>query len=131
MTALARSPFSARVWRRRATDPLGNTVLGDGVDVTVTADKASPYVKQVAADGATSLWRLGEKSGSTVYDWVGYDDQQAQAGVTRGTTGQTASRNRSKTRAPNSSASTGTRSSTPWKSDVKSRSAGSRKGAKP
>ena len=34
------------------------------------------------------------------------------------------SRNRSKTRAPNSSASTGTRSSTPWNSAVKSRSAG-------
>ncbi|WP_277959822.1 PKD domain-containing protein [Frigoribacterium faeni] len=85
------APGSTHSYRIRATDPLGNTVLGDGVDVTVTADKASPFVKQVAADGATSLWRLGEKSGSTVYDWVGYDDQQAQAGVTRGTTGQTAS----------------------------------------
>ena len=38
---------------------------------------------------------------------------------------------RSRTRAPNSSASTGTRSSTPWNSAVKSRSAGSRSGAKP
>ena len=44
---------------------------------------------------------------------------------------QTWSRNLSNTRAPNSSASTGTRSSTPWKSAVKSRSAGSRSGAKP
>jgi len=85
------APGSTHSYRIRATDPLGNTVLGDGVDITVTADKASPYARQVAADGATSLWRLGEKSGSTVYDWVGYDDQQAQAGVTRGATGQTAS----------------------------------------
>jgi hypothetical protein len=82
-------PGSTHGYRIRATDPLGNTVLGDGLNVTVTADKASPYATQVAADGATSLWRLGEKSGSTVYDWVGYDDQQAQAGVTRGTTGPT------------------------------------------
>ena len=35
------------------------------------------------------------------------------------------------TRAPNSSASTGTRSSTPWNSAVKSRSSGSRSGANP
>ena len=40
-------------------------------------------------------------------------------------------RNRSNTRAPNSRASTGTRSSIPWKRAVKSRSAGSRSGAKP
>ncbi|NRD26727.1 PKD domain-containing protein [Frigoribacterium sp. VKM Ac-2836] len=84
------APGSTHSYRVRATDPLGNTALGDGVDVTVTADKVSPYAKQVAADGATSLWRLGEKSGSTVYDWVGYDDQKAQAGVTRGATGQAA-----------------------------------------
>lgn len=44
---------------------------------------------------------------------------------------QTSSRNRSSTRAPNSSASTGTRSSTPWNSAPKSRSRGSRSGAKP
>ena len=37
---------------------------------------------------------------------------------------QTCSRKRSSTRAPNSRASTGTRSSTPWKSAVKSRSLG-------
>ena len=44
---------------------------------------------------------------------------------------QTSSRKRSKTRAPNSRASTGTRSSMPWNSAVKSRSSGSRSGAKP
>ena len=49
----------------------------------------------------------------------------------RALTAQTSSRNRSITRTPNSSASVGTRSSTPWNSAVKSRSAGSRSGAKP
>jgi hypothetical protein len=41
------------------------------------------------------------------------------------------SRKRSKTRAPNRRASVGTRSSTPWKSAVKSRLAGSLNGANP
>jgi PKD repeat protein len=79
---------SSHDYRVRATDPLGNTVLGDTVTVTVSATAPSPYQQQVAADGATALWRLGEKSGSTVYDSIGFDDQQAQAGVTRGATGQ-------------------------------------------
>ncbi|WP_191330303.1 PKD domain-containing protein [Frigoribacterium sp. ACAM 257] len=81
-------PGSTHSYRLRATDPLGNTVLGDGTDVTVTAQAASPYTTRVAADGATAFWRLGEKTGSTVYDSVGFDDQDALAGVTRGTTGQ-------------------------------------------
>jgi PKD repeat protein len=85
------APGSTHSYRIRATDPLGNTVLGDGVDVTVTAETVSPYTRQVTADGATSFWRLGEKSGSTVFDSVGYDDQQAQVGVTRGSTGQSSS----------------------------------------
>ena len=45
--------------------------------------------------------------------------------------GQQRARNPSRTRTPNSSASTGTRSFTPWNMPAKSRSAGSRSGANP
>jgi PKD repeat protein len=83
------APGSTHSYRLRATDPLGNTVLGDGTGVTVTDAAASPYTTRVAADGATSFWRLGEKSGTTVYDSIGFDDQDALAGVTRGAAGQT------------------------------------------
>jgi PKD repeat protein len=82
------TPGSTHEYRVRATDPLGNTVLGDTVSVTVSTTAPSPYQQRVAGDGATSFWRLGEKSGSTVYDSIAFDDQQAQAGVTRGATGQ-------------------------------------------
>ena len=57
--------------------------------------------------------------------------RQLRTSLSRAAQDATSSRNRSNTRAPNSSASTGTRSSTPWNSAVKSRSAGSRSGAKP
>ena len=46
-------------------------------------------------------------------------------------TRQQVRRSRSSTRVPKRSASTGTRSSTPWNMPAKSRSAGSRSGAKP
>jgi PKD repeat protein len=85
------APGSVHEYRVRATDPLGNTVLGDTVTVSVSATATSPYQQQVAKDGAAALWRLGEKSGSTVYDSIGFDDQQALAGVTRGASGQAAS----------------------------------------
>ena len=74
-------------YRIRATDPVGNTVLGDTAPVTVTSADPSPYVDAVRADGATNLWRLGEPSGSTVFDWAGFADQVAGPGVTRGAPG--------------------------------------------
>jgi PKD repeat protein len=74
-------------YRIRATDPLGNTVLGDTAPVTVTSSEPSDYVDAVRADGASSFWRLGESSGPTVYDWAGFADQVAGAGVGRGAQG--------------------------------------------
>ncbi len=47
----------------------------------------SEYAKDVLGDGATDFWRLGEGSGSTVYDYAGFNDATASAGVTRGATG--------------------------------------------
>ncbi|WP_445338045.1 PKD domain-containing protein [Clavibacter sp. CFBP 8614] len=74
-------------YRIRATDPLGNTVLGDTAPVTVTSVDPGGYVDAVRADGASSFWRLGEPSGPTVYDWAGFADQVAGAGVSRGAPG--------------------------------------------
>ena len=52
-------------------------------------------------------------------------------GRASGSAGQRGSSIRSSTRQPNSRASTGTRSSMPWNSEVNARSAGRRMGAKP
>jgi PKD repeat protein len=81
------TPGKTYTYRIRATDPVGNTVLGDTAPVTVTSADPSPYVDAVRADGASSLWRLGESSGSTVFDWAGFADQVAGSGVTRGADG--------------------------------------------
>ncbi|GGF13826.1 PKD domain-containing protein [Subtercola lobariae] len=81
------TPGATYSYRIRATDPLGNTVIGDGVSVTVTSATPSTYSSAVSADTPTDFWRLGEASGSTVYDWAGYSDQIAGSGVTRGTAG--------------------------------------------
>ncbi|RIJ51508.1 PKD domain-containing protein [Clavibacter lycopersici] len=81
------TPGKAYSYRIRATDPLGNTVIGDSVQATVTSAAPSPYVDTVRADGATAFWRLGEASGSVNYDWAGFDDQTVGTGVTRGAAG--------------------------------------------
>ena len=81
------TPGSTYTYRLRATDPLGNTVLGDSVSVTVTAASTSPYTAAIQNDAASSFWRLGEASGTNVYDWSGFNDQVAGAGVTRGASG--------------------------------------------
>ncbi|MCU1478501.1 MAG: hypothetical protein JWQ64_3194 [Subtercola sp.] len=80
------TPGSTYSYRIRATDPLGNTVIGDGVSVTITAATPSVYNSAVSADSPADFWRLGEASGSTVYDWAGFADQTA-TGLTRGTPG--------------------------------------------
>ncbi|RFA14645.1 cell surface protein [Subtercola boreus] len=81
------TPGASYSYRVRATDPLGNTVIGDSVSVTVTAASPSPYTSAVQNDTPASFWRLGEASGTSVYDWAGFGDQVAGAGVTRGAAG--------------------------------------------
>jgi PKD repeat protein len=80
-------PGQTYSYRVRATDPLGNTVIGDSGFVTVTADAPSTYASKVLADGASSFWRMGEASGSALLDWVGFDDQTVGTGITRGAAG--------------------------------------------
>ncbi|WP_253259321.1 PKD domain-containing protein [Subtercola boreus] len=81
------TPGATYSYRVRATDPLGNTVIGDSVSVAVTSAATSAYTSAIQNDSASSFWRLGEASGTTVYDWSGFNDQVAGAGVTRGTSG--------------------------------------------
>jgi len=57
------------------------------VGVTAAAAAASSYRDAVLADGPTSLWRLGEPSGTVAVDSAGSDDLQLGAGVSRGTDG--------------------------------------------
>jgi PKD repeat protein len=81
-------PGATYTYRLRAKDPFGTTATGNTVSVTVAATgTVSAYAQGVLADGATSYWRLGEPSGTTVYDWAGFSDATAGDGVTRGATG--------------------------------------------
>ncbi len=81
-------PGSTHTYRLRATDPFGNTVVGDSVSVTIAAgDAVTPYARAVIDDGAASYWRLGEEQGSAAYDWAGFSDAVTGSGVTRGTAG--------------------------------------------
>ncbi|MEL4320452.1 PKD domain-containing protein [Leifsonia sp. YIM 134122] len=82
------TPGQTYNYRIRVTDPTGNTFLGANVPVTIAASGTiSPYAQAVLDDSPTDYWRLGESSGSTVYDWAGMSDAVAGAGVGRGATG--------------------------------------------
>ncbi|RKR72934.1 beta strand repeat-containing protein [Frondihabitans australicus] len=81
------TPGATVSYRIRATDSDGNTVIGDGVNITVSNANPSAYSQTVAAQGATDYWPLNEASGTTVYDNAGFNDQVAGSGVTRGAAG--------------------------------------------
>ncbi|AEE47155.1 PKD domain-containing protein [Cellulomonas fimi] len=82
------TPGASYTYRVKAVDPFGNQAITDQVQVTVSdASSTSAYAQQVAADGATSLWRLGEPGGTTAFDWVGWSDLTLGTGVTRGAAG--------------------------------------------
>ncbi|HEY3438539.1 MAG TPA: LamG-like jellyroll fold domain-containing protein [Actinotalea sp.] len=82
------TPGSSQRYRVIVSDPFGNTAMSDWVTVTVSASGTmSDYANAVLADDPASFWRLGEPSGTTVYDWAGFNDATAGTGVTRGVTG--------------------------------------------
>ncbi|MFT3860689.1 PKD domain-containing protein [Micropruina sp.] len=75
-------------YRIFVTDPWGNEVRSDTVYVTVASEGTlSTYAQGVLNDGAAKFWRLGETSGTTVYDWAGVTNATAGTGVTGGQTG--------------------------------------------
>ncbi len=72
----------------KVTDPFGNVLSLPATNpVTIGTGTTSPYEKDVVQDGASAFWRLGESSGSTVYDHAGFNDATASGGVTRGAAG--------------------------------------------
>ncbi|HYT09961.1 MAG TPA: LamG-like jellyroll fold domain-containing protein [Mycobacteriales bacterium] len=82
------SPGSTHTYRVRVVDPWNNTVTSaTSSPVTVTSTAPSGYVSDVIGDGAVKYWRLGEASGSTAYDWAGFDDATYGAGVAHGASG--------------------------------------------
>ena len=85
-TAVAGSSYTYTV---KVNDPFNNRLnLGASNSVTATAaGQASAYSNDVVGDGATAFWRLGEGSGSAVYDYANFNDATAGTGVSRGATG--------------------------------------------
>lgn len=73
-------------YRIQAVDRDGNTVTGNPVSVTPSANAISGYERQVLGDGAAQYWRLEESSGSTAFDTAGLDDGDI-SNVTRNTPG--------------------------------------------
>lgn len=78
------TPGSTQRYRVVVTDPFGNTAMSPWTTVTVsTGEDVSAYAQEVLGDGPATYWRLGEPSGTTVFDWAGLSDANAGTGVTR------------------------------------------------
>lgn len=80
-------PGSTHSYRVFAYDAFGNANSGSSVSATVTSASASSYATDVRGDRASSYWRLGESTGTTGYDWAGYNDLTEQSGVGHGASG--------------------------------------------
>ncbi|WP_276606842.1 PKD domain-containing protein [Nakamurella flava] len=85
-TGLAPGDYRYRLY---VLDKDGNQVAGDTAYVTVPTAPPGPtdYVTTVRQQGASSLWRLGEATGSWAYDSAGYSDASVGTAVTRGAPG--------------------------------------------
>ncbi len=78
----------SHTYRVAVSDPQGNRNTGPWTPVTVAAGStaARSYVETVRADGAESLWSLGERSGASLDQAGGYD-LAVGTGVARGQAG--------------------------------------------
>lgn len=84
------TPGRSYRYRITATDPTGNIVRSDYVNITASATTpaASAYEKAVQADKPGNYWRLGEAAGArTGFDSAGLDDLAAGTGVVFGADG--------------------------------------------
>jgi PKD repeat protein len=82
------TPGSTQSYRIRVHDDFNNTGYGPTTSFTVpTSGITSSYANSVIGDGATHLWRLGEPSGTTGYDWAAADDLAVDSSSTRGSDG--------------------------------------------
>ncbi|MBE7189469.1 LamG-like jellyroll fold domain-containing protein, partial [Jatrophihabitans endophyticus] len=87
------SPGSTHQYKVFATDQYGNTTNSSWLSVTVAGagtGATSTYSKDVLSDGASDYWRFGETSGTTAYDYAGFDDMTENNGVTQGAPGSVA-----------------------------------------
>ena len=81
------APGSTHTYRVFVYDAFGNSNSGSTVSVTIGSATTSTYATDVATDGATDFWRLGEASGTTGYDSVGFNDLLEQSAVGHGVAG--------------------------------------------
>lgn len=82
------TPGSSYTYTIKVSDPDGNSLtLPKTNSVTIGSTQPSQYDTDVANDGASAFWPLGEPSGSAILDNVAFNDATAQAGVTRGAPG--------------------------------------------
>ena len=103
------SPGSTHTYRVQVVDPSGNKISSPSTTATVSSTAPSAYVGDVQSDGAGDLWRFNEASGSTAYDWAGFNDMTEGTGVTDGAAGPLSD---SATAANFNGTSTGTASTT-------------------
>ncbi|GAA4267649.1 LamG-like jellyroll fold domain-containing protein [Frondihabitans peucedani] len=80
-------PGHSYAYRVRATDPFGNTVLGDNVSITVASAGPTGYAAVVTGQGASNFWRFGQSKGSAVQDLAGYTPQILTGYPTAGAAG--------------------------------------------
>ncbi|WP_150309282.1 PKD domain-containing protein, partial [Planctomonas psychrotolerans] len=80
------TPGSTYTYRVRATDPFGNTVIGNSVSATAPSSANSAYANTVLGDTPASYWRLNDSSGNFL-DWAGANSATPDTGITRGTAG--------------------------------------------
>ncbi|MDH2428942.1 LamG-like jellyroll fold domain-containing protein [Sphaerisporangium sp. TRM90804] len=83
------APDTSHTYRVRVKDPSGNQI-GSGTSASVTIASGTTggdYTEAVAGDDPAHFWRLGEASGTAVYDHTAFYDMTANAGVTRGASG--------------------------------------------
>ncbi|WP_345215731.1 LamG-like jellyroll fold domain-containing protein, partial [Georgenia halophila] len=82
------TPGSTHRYRVAVTDPFGNIANSPWTNVTVASNGTnSAYVDAVHQDEPTSYWRMGQTSGSTIGDHVGFHPLTTFAGVSGGADG--------------------------------------------
>ncbi|GAA1627076.1 hypothetical protein GCM10009790_07150 [Georgenia ruanii] len=82
------APGSTHQYRVVVTDPFGNVANSPWTSVTVASSGAdSAYVKAVYAGQPTDYWRMGETSGTTAADSVGFHPLTAATGMKRTSAG--------------------------------------------
>jgi hypothetical protein len=75
-------------FRIKATDPKGNSVLGDPVNITAgSGPSLSSYDQAALADGPQYYWPYNETSGSTAADIANGENGAIGSGVTKGDPG--------------------------------------------